>query len=94
MIEVGTDHAGGENRLIEGKMQSIGSRNKLGGSIDARHFGHDHRDVALRGQDRSDRPSEIGRRQPGSSDLLKQRLKTVMVLHVQQRDLDIRVGGR
>ena len=61
----------------------------LARDVDVRDLGQDHPRILLAAQDSPDRPGNIGRRQRGGCDLIKQRLETMMVLFVDEDHLGV-----
>ena len=57
-------------------------------SVDTGDFRHEDGDVFLFAQNVPDRPRDLGGRERGSRNLVKQRLKTVIVVTVYDSDID------
>ena len=62
--------------------------------IEAHHLAQQHLDVLVPGDNLADGRGDLGRREPGGRHLIQQRLKSVMVLAIDQRDLDRQTGQR
>src|SRR5215469_3843875 len=63
-----------------------------GFGIEADYFGHENDCVFLTPQNMTDRPCDIGGRERSSCNLVKQWLKTMIVVTIDQRDLDRRTA--
>ena len=87
MAEIRMSRAGGEHKIIVIEID-LGGANAPRLNVDAGDPRHDHARVLLFAQDRTDRPSDIGRRQGRGCDLIEQWLKAMMVLRVDERHVD------
>ena len=88
MAEIGMGRSRGEHQIVVGKVDLAGV-DAARREVDRGHPRHGDAGILLLPQDGADRPGDVGWRQRGSGDLVEQRLKTVMVVGVDDHHVGI-----
>jgi hypothetical protein len=91
MAEVRVVGAGRHDEVVVGERLTAVERHALRGDVDRLGLAEQDAHVLLASQNPADRRCDVARRQPGSGDLIQQRLKDVMVVTIDQRHLYRRV---
>src|SRR6185295_2326129 len=87
VAEVRVRRAGGDDQIVVGERSMIGD-DRLRRRIDRADIGQQHLDVPLVAQDPADRRRDVSRGQRRRRHLIEQRLKDMVVVSIEQRDLD------
>ena len=82
--EVGL-RARGDDDVVAGERLAVGGGDRAGLGVDPRHVELTHRDARVLGEDRADRPGDVGGSELGGGDLVQQRLELLVVVPVDQR---------
>ena len=91
VTEIGMHGPRGDDQIVIRHRTGAGFDAPSGG-IHAGDIRHQHRRILLLAQDMADRPGDLRRRQRSGRDLIKQRLKAMMVLAIDQGHVDGRAG--
>ena len=83
--KVGVGSPGGQHEAVPGELRSGTKRNGLCRRIEAGHLIHQHLGVGLAAQDGADGLRDVCRGQHGERNLVKQRLKSVVVMLIQHQ---------
>ena len=93
MAEVGVSRSGGHNEHVI-RDTSLAYFDLPSTPIDLCYSPEQNRRVALSPQNGADRHCDLGRREPGGGDLIKQRLKEVIIPSVDDGNVDGGAGER
>ena len=80
--------AGGHDEVVVGDLGAAAERDLAGLHVDAGYLIHQHLGVVVLAQDGADGLRNVGGRQHRQSDLVKQRLKCVVIAAVDEGDVD------
>jgi hypothetical protein len=97
MAEIGVAGTGGNDEGIVGDFLSFivdCGVHHAAFEIEAGDLSHEHFDVVVAAQNRTDRGSDFARRKTGCGYLVEQRLEGVMILAIDDSDLDGCAGER
>ena len=94
VTEVERLHAGGHNQEVVRQLVAARQPHHLRVRIDRVGLGHQHLGVLVPAQERAKRIADVGGLELGRGRLIEQRLKDVVVLPVDERDLNRRVPQR
>ncbi len=81
--EVGL-RARGNDDVVAGERLAVRCGDRPGLGVDPRHIELTHRDARVLGEDRADRPGDVGGSELGGGDLVQQRLELLVVVPVDQ----------
>jgi len=93
VTEIAVHRSAGENQIVKRPL-AVGSNNRVGVVSDRQHLVANDTHIALPRKNAADGGSDVRRAQPRHRDLIKQRLKQVIVASVNQRDIEIAVLGK
>jgi hypothetical protein len=83
----------GEDQIVVDKIDLAGEH-AVRVHVDPRDARHDHPDVLVLPHDGADRPGDVSGRQRRGCYFIKQRLKAMVVVGVDERYVDINLGER
>ena len=83
--KVGVGSSGGQHQVVVRKLGAAGQGDLPRIGVDAGDLVHEHLGVLLAAQDGADGLCDVGRREDGECDLVKERLEDVMVAAIHQR---------
>ena len=88
LAEVGMSRAGGEHQVVPPYARARAERDCASGDVEGHHFVHQHFGISLAAHNAADWLGNVCRRQHGKRDLVKERLKRVVVAAVDYGNVD------